>query len=418
MVCVVLPGGIERLVKLDEETAWIHRGWTLQEALLPEKAVVLFLFSRDFFHEGDEIDRVLKNCENCEEQDFAPPQQRDQDGGVISYPFLKAMRRLGVAAWMPLDELLNFAIANPGGQMTMMLSPAYMSGNLSILGGYTECDLLQMARTASRGAYRGRQEWREQAIWRASFIRTSSRPVDMVFSIMQLFDISLDTTKFEKDDRLGATIALASEILRRGKTASWLASLFTLEPGPQICTFPCFPMTSVAGKALVKKRNGEEVEMVRELENIPTARWLDNVPGGTMDKNGYFTFTSPAVRVARVSENEAPRVNQNTGPKEKDGFMHFAAEDESLWRIYPAASDTQKLDEKPRAFMVFLGMQVGHIFDANNPEPEGDAIVLVIEEHAPERFHKVSSFLFWRSFNYLIRQGKRRQFHLGGPEAI
>ncbi|KAL0059513.1 hypothetical protein AAF712_013744 [Marasmius tenuissimus] len=417
MVCVVLPGGIGRLVKLDEETAWIHRGWTLQEALLPEKVVVLFLFSRDFFHEGDEVDKVLKNCEDCEGQDFTSS-QLDADEEIISHQYLKAMRRSGVAAWMPLDELLDSATESPGWQMTNMPPPADMSDNPSILGGYTECDLLQMARTASRDTYRGRQEWREQAIWRASFIRTSSRPVDMVFSIMQLFDISLDTAKFKKDDRLGATIALASEILRRGKTASWLAALFTLEPGPHICTFPCFPMTSVAGKALVKKRDGEEIEMVREIENIPTFRWLDNVPGGTMDKDGYFTFTSAAVRITRASDNEAPDVDQNTGPKEKDGFMHFAAEDESLWRICPAASDTQKLDENPRAFMVFLGMQVGHIIDADDPEPEGDAFVLVIEEHAPERFHKVSSFGFWTSSNYLILQGKRRQFYLGGPEAI
>lgn len=39
--CIVLPGGVQKLVRIDEETAWIHRGWTLQELLLPERAVVL-----------------------------------------------------------------------------------------------------------------------------------------------------------------------------------------------------------------------------------------------------------------------------------------------------------------------------------------------------------------------------------------
>ncbi|EEB89180.1 hypothetical protein MPER_12748 [Moniliophthora perniciosa FA553] len=41
-VCIVLPGGLQRLVPLDEETAWMHRAWTLQEAFLPKKTFVVF----------------------------------------------------------------------------------------------------------------------------------------------------------------------------------------------------------------------------------------------------------------------------------------------------------------------------------------------------------------------------------------
>ncbi|EMD40026.1 hypothetical protein CERSUDRAFT_45342, partial [Gelatoporia subvermispora B] len=43
-LCIVLPDGLRRLVTLDEETAWIHRGWTLQEVLAPKTSVVLFLW--------------------------------------------------------------------------------------------------------------------------------------------------------------------------------------------------------------------------------------------------------------------------------------------------------------------------------------------------------------------------------------
>ncbi|PBL01048.1 hypothetical protein ARMGADRAFT_916977, partial [Armillaria gallica] len=45
-VCVVLPGGMERLVPMDEETVWMHRGWTLQEALVPASTVVAFAWDR------------------------------------------------------------------------------------------------------------------------------------------------------------------------------------------------------------------------------------------------------------------------------------------------------------------------------------------------------------------------------------
>jgi hypothetical protein len=40
--CLVLPGGIQRLMPLDEETSWVHRAWTLQEALAPVATFVLF----------------------------------------------------------------------------------------------------------------------------------------------------------------------------------------------------------------------------------------------------------------------------------------------------------------------------------------------------------------------------------------
>ncbi|EMD34884.1 hypothetical protein CERSUDRAFT_54736, partial [Gelatoporia subvermispora B] len=41
-VSIILPGGIQRLADLDEETKWMHRGWTLQEVLAPPHAFVLF----------------------------------------------------------------------------------------------------------------------------------------------------------------------------------------------------------------------------------------------------------------------------------------------------------------------------------------------------------------------------------------
>lgn len=41
-LCVVLPGGMRRLAKENEQTEWLNRGWTLQEALLPRRSFVLF----------------------------------------------------------------------------------------------------------------------------------------------------------------------------------------------------------------------------------------------------------------------------------------------------------------------------------------------------------------------------------------
>ncbi len=58
------------------------------------------------------------------------------------------------------------------------------------------------------------------AIWKSALMQTSSRPVDMVFSIMGLFGVTLDPICFTKDDRLSATIALARAILEKGGRAT------------------------------------------------------------------------------------------------------------------------------------------------------------------------------------------------------
>ncbi|KIY47764.1 hypothetical protein FISHEDRAFT_32057, partial [Fistulina hepatica ATCC 64428] len=43
-VCLVFPGGLVRLARLDDSTTWIDRAWTLQEAAAPgaEKVKIVF----------------------------------------------------------------------------------------------------------------------------------------------------------------------------------------------------------------------------------------------------------------------------------------------------------------------------------------------------------------------------------------
>jgi hypothetical protein len=52
-VCLVLPGGLLRLAALTEETAWIHRAWTLQKALAPRLSCALLLDIRECFLAGN-----------------------------------------------------------------------------------------------------------------------------------------------------------------------------------------------------------------------------------------------------------------------------------------------------------------------------------------------------------------------------
>ncbi|KAK0489799.1 hypothetical protein EDD18DRAFT_1188425 [Armillaria luteobubalina] len=41
-LCLVLPGGVQRRVRSDEYTAWINRGYTLQETLAPPRIGAIY----------------------------------------------------------------------------------------------------------------------------------------------------------------------------------------------------------------------------------------------------------------------------------------------------------------------------------------------------------------------------------------
>jgi hypothetical protein len=125
----------------------------------------------------------------------------------------------------------------------------------------------------------------------------------MVFSIMGLFGVILDPSMFQKEDRIGATVALAKEILRKGGRASWLGMSFRLPPCSMLCTFPVFPETSVSGKAFVSTRTG-----LREAAEFVDGEYPNELglgaplPGGTMDDDGYFMFSARAVYLVRVRD--------------------------------------------------------------------------------------------------------------------
>lgn len=76
------------------------------------------------------------------------------------------------------------------------------------------------------------------AIWRASLLRTSSRPVDMVFSIMGLLDVALDPNAFDRNDRRSASLRLLQELAKRGHRAEWLGMAPNIRTPAGLSTIP------------------------------------------------------------------------------------------------------------------------------------------------------------------------------------
>lgn len=88
------------------------------------------------------------------------------------------------------------------------------------------------------------------AIWRSALMRSSSRPVDMVFSIIGLLGVTLEPSSFAKTDRHRATIELARALLAKGEPARWLAISLSLDPNSHMSTMPVMPETSVEKTSL------------------------------------------------------------------------------------------------------------------------------------------------------------------------
>ncbi|THV00740.1 hypothetical protein K435DRAFT_437752 [Dendrothele bispora CBS 962.96] len=262
-------------------------------------------------------------------------------------------------------------------------------------------------------------EQRAPAIWRCALIRTSSRPVDMVFSIMGLFGVTLDTRKFGENDRLSATIALMQAMLSRGRQASWLGVAPYLPVHPCLSTFPTFPRTSVQGQVIfesdVLETGSKEVEK-RRRAILDTRRIF--LPTGRMDDAGYLNISRKALQIYPQAHTEGLPVNRNLDkdlgliydghlPQLGDG-VSLKALDGTIWKAFDEDSG-----QLPKAFAVLVGIY-NHFSNGLWEGPRHIGALLVVE-HAPRKFHVESSFELDDKLEPWILQWNEHELQIGGP---
>ncbi|EEB91168.1 hypothetical protein MPER_10515, partial [Moniliophthora perniciosa FA553] len=305
-LCIVLPGGITRLVSLDEPTTWIHRAWTLQESILPSQSLVLFAWG---YAETAKVYSKSSSEWDCQ---IVP---------VVG----------GISATIPLTSLLhhhhsrNASIIHKGDQQ--QFSPKiFGSGNEGRMPAHALASAMQQDIL----------DGHEQAIWRCALMRTSSRPVDMVFSIMGMFGVTLDPRSFKKDDRVGATIALAREILRRGGKANWLGGTLRITPSNELSWAPQFPLSAVDSLPRVEMQNG-----LRDVRDMLFAAdydsWIEGLPTGKVNEDGAFKFTTRAVSL--VSTTHTWFFKPEPFHCAEAGELLVRAKDGSIWKIQDDALD-------------------------------------------------------------------------------
>jgi hypothetical protein len=99
-------------------------------------------------------------------------------------------------------------------------------------------------------------EMRDMAVWRSALLRTCSQPRDSILSIMGIFGVELDVAKYARDDRERAAVDLAFEILRSGRSASWLGAAPGCSNMSIMCAMPSFP--DVDGQEVYYRVDGQK----------------------------------------------------------------------------------------------------------------------------------------------------------------
>ncbi|PCH38899.1 hypothetical protein WOLCODRAFT_110294 [Wolfiporia cocos MD-104 SS10] len=376
--CLVLPGGIQRLVPLQEETNWITRAWTLQEAIAPPEIYVLFECS-DW-----KVGRRKWSRKNVQQ----------------------VIESADICAIAPLADILANSIPLPGAE------GARPSIIRSTQGDEASAESARVQLLALWGAMMLKGAAREQAIWRSSLMRTSSRPVDMVYSIMGLFGVTLDTHRYGVDDRLDAAMALAQETLKTGRFANWLGISSFLPPSRHFSTFPETPQPVLVGNI---ERVGyilpdNSTREVAALMNRPfeAAWWLTDIPNpAEMDDAGYLTLSSLSSPVSFVDRKNAFRPGTDNLSVSSDVII---ATDGSSWRI-------QHEPQGDRAtYLVYVGRL--RPWDDTMHVEDTTARAIVVEEHAKGRFHlKAWCWLGNAAYmDYIKRDWSVRAFSVGGPD--
>ncbi|TFA98404.1 hypothetical protein CCMA1212_009826 [Trichoderma ghanense] len=275
--CIVAPGGLQRLVSLTEETTWASRAWTLQEAIAPPSVHCLFAWDR-----GD--------C--CFQSNFPLPVKQLEGARAGVAPLKTALETAMKGRGVSLYDMQGEKMDLPSEDYRILLFGDAGRDRPRIRELIDAMDM-----KGKKGMY--------TAIWRSSFMRAAKYPVDAVFSIMGIMGVTLDTSKFGNEDRLGATIALMKAILGRGGQAEWLGIATRALPNPRLSTLPVFPEVDAARRPILETRDG-----MKDIADVMDTGWrLEGTPGGVMESDGYFRFGALSTSVRQTEEEgESARV--------------------------------------------------------------------------------------------------------------
>ncbi|KAH9855757.1 hypothetical protein C2E23DRAFT_723234 [Lenzites betulinus] len=369
--CLILPGGVGRLVGLDEETEWVLRAWTLQEAVVPPVTQVLFSIV------GINIpaESTLAVLVTDETHPYGRMSLHYVIRNISATADLQTLLRT-----IRIPSTNSYLRFHPTGSTTPIIPRIF--GPLDT----RRRELLALADAADT-IWSG-NNWSRQALWQSSFLRTSKRPVDMILSIMGLFGISLDPRLYRSGDRIAATIALAQAYLRQGGQAEWLIAGWNEPPDRRLSSFPELPETSVAAPPrFTTARRDISHDADKTHLDIRMRFSSQQAPYGHMDDDGYFFFTEKAARVRRSAR---PSVGSRPlAPFDLPGDT-IEALDGTVWDVHPCeSSEDPHSTQEPVLYAAVLGVG-SERNDSSGWDKYSRAVLL--QQHAPRKYHRLPVF--------------------------
>jgi len=240
-------------------------------------------------------------------------------------------------------------------------------------------------------------------VWVAAFVRSSSRPVDMVFSMMDLFGVNLEVSQFHAEDRTKAMIQLIQALMNRGERATWLYIAPEMPASVELSTLPSMPETSESGRALIRTQEG----LVPAFEAVeePEVWRSEGAPKGTMCNSGYFRFCARAVLVVGIGESGA---SSSGGHRSSETATTRAYDNRETWAIvigrreeFNRDPETGRIRSTPRSALPPTGVR--------------ELTFMFVEGHGYGLFHRVG---MEREIDEMKTAGwewKWREFYVGGP---
>ncbi|KAL7958582.1 hypothetical protein V8C34DRAFT_282683 [Trichoderma compactum] len=291
--CLILPGGLSRLATLFDQTTWIHRSWTLQESVVPTIAICLFAWT---LGPATSFRFALGHITELEKGHSAMAHLID----LLNLSLVQTSAELDLHEFpRDVSEITEGRfVAPPEMGIESDENPAKVYLDIRIFGHNTSYDekmhmVLLVQALSSDG------DLRENAVWRSSFLRTSSRAVDAVISIMGFFAVELDPSHYAEDERLQPTIDLMRAILEKGGRANWLTHSERSKITYEFCLAPKFPETSVSREAFYRVGRDKK-EIIASKYFGFSFWWPRKLPAGSMDHEGYFTFRAPALPLPKL----------------------------------------------------------------------------------------------------------------------
>ncbi|KAG8773622.1 hypothetical protein FRC12_002428 [Ceratobasidium sp. 428] len=418
--CIVFPGGLGRLADLNEETTWIHRGWTLQEAVAPQKVEVIFRWSG-----GESTARPYLFNHMLEPPKITVIGDRDRCAAMAPLSLLLDCTMRGELKLITPGQVResSHSVSMFGARSKINIAADYRL----VLPHVAALAVLLIEKKKIETSIQFDPQRYHHAIWKSAMMRSTSVPADMIFSIMGLFDVDpLEPQDFpDQQDIVKPAIALAKRLLLApGGRATWLGVSFFSPPCPYLSTFPSFPKAHREGDKPTVAIPGEgRVQALQLMLNeYVDPKALRDMPFGEMSDSGYLALQ----KVKSIPVSSSPPVivcsGDNTSGQPLGPQYYLQTINGDTWYELGSPSLPGGSNE-PEAFAVLLGCFKAYSpfkpvgFDASSvrgfivkqQKEEG-----VLQQEKGEKFYLDSYFMLTVESSGWIKTWSERDLCVGG----